>query len=355
VTGFGEQPIFLGEILENYSIESSAPCRIDCGGTLDIKALALTMRGFQPTTVNFAIDLRTYVRLAPYQPDLIKVSSSGFTEEEYRFDEVPLNTPLGYFFAIVSFFNVHGVHIIIHSESPVKSALGGSSAAGVAVINALSKALEKKAQIRLTKKELLYLAYHLEDAIGVSFCGMQDHAAACYGGVNKWIWSYHPAERPYQRQALFKQKDHRRISRHLLLAYSGESHNSVEINLRWVNAFLGGRDKHQWLKLIGYVNDFACALLNQDWDAAVNALNKEMEIRLTLTPEAMIPITEELLRTAHDAKCAARFAGAGGGGCFWAIGNAPNIQNLIPRWRQILDNSPDGRLLSNKIASQGVI
>ncbi len=347
--------IFIGDILDKFSIESSSPCRIDCGGTLDIKAVALPLQGLKPSTVNFAIDMRTQVRLEPYKPQWIKVISTGFAAEEYRLDEAPFDTPLGYYFAIASFFRLHGLQIIIHSESPVKSALGGSSAAGIAVIKAISKALEKMGHQRLSKKDMVLLAYSLEDGVGISFCGMQDHAAACYGGVNQWIWEYQPGEEQFKRIELVEQNDCPELSGHLLIAYSGESHNSVEINLQWVNEFLSGKYRKKWIACIQYVNDFAAALKNKNWEKMIHALRCELEIRREITPQAMLPITEELLAAAYKADCGARFTGAGGGGCFWAIGKFPDIEKLKKEWRQILADNGQGRLLSSKIATEGVI
>ncbi len=350
-----QKAIYVGDILEQNNIESSAPCRIDCGGTLDIKAVALPLQGLKPATVNIAIDMRTYVSLKPYKANWIKVVSTGFAEEEYRIDKAPFDSPLGYFFSIAGFFRVHGLEIIIHSDSPVKSALGGSSAAGIATINAISKALEKIGQPRLTKKEMVLLAYNLEDGLGVSFCGMQDHAAACYGGVNKWAWKYHPATEQYEQTSLVDQDAHEELSRHLLIAYSGESHNSVEINLAWVNDFLSGKYRSKWIECIKYVNDFADALKKLNREEMVSAIRNEMRVRQEITPEAMIPLTKELLAAADKANCGARFTGAGGGGCFWAIGKLGDIERLRNGWRQILDKSQNGKLLSNKIATDGVI
>lgn len=347
--------IYIGDILVQNSIESSAPCRIDCGGTLDIKAIALPLQGLKPATVNFAIDMRTYISLKPHKAGWIKVVSTGFTEEEYQIDETPFDSPLGYFFLIAGFFRVHGLKIIIHSDSPVKSALGGSSAAGVATVNAISKALEKMGRPKLTKKEMVLLAYNLEDGLGVSFCGMQDHAAACYGGVNKWIWQYHPAEEQYCQTPLVGQDAHQELSKHLLIAYSGESHNSIEINLAWVNDFLSGKHRKKWIECIQYVNDFADALKRRNWEEMVSALKNEMRIRQEITPEAMIPLTCELLAAADKAGCGARFSGAGGGGCFWGIGKLADIEQLRNDWQQILDKNEHAMLLDNKIADQGVI
>ena len=130
------------KILEQSPIKASAPCRIDTGGTWDIKAMALPFEKINPITVNIALSLRTRVTLRPYRSGKIKITSAGFPKgEEYSMDNLPLNTPFGIFFAAVGYYGYHGLEVVITSDSPVKSALGGSSTALVALIKSLSKRL----------------------------------------------------------------------------------------------------------------------------------------------------------------------------------------------------------------------
>jgi D-glycero-alpha-D-manno-heptose-7-phosphate kinase len=90
----------LTEILESKVIEASASCRIDCGGTLDIKTFYHALRNHGPATFNIALHLKTRVRLLPYHLNMIKISSTGFATEEYPAQEVPYTSPLGLMFAI---------------------------------------------------------------------------------------------------------------------------------------------------------------------------------------------------------------------------------------------------------------
>ena len=174
----------LRDLLTRHQVVASAPCRIDAGGTWDIKAMALPFERLRPITVNIALNLRTSVVLSPYEDSWVKISSDGFPRgESFSKDQLPLTPPFGLFFAAVSYFDVHGMAIEIRSQSPVKSALGGSSTALVALIKALSKVSSGK---KMSAKEILHLAYHLEDGISGGNCGLQDHAAAVYGGVSQW-------------------------------------------------------------------------------------------------------------------------------------------------------------------------
>ena len=70
--------------LEQYPIHTSVPCRVDFGGTLDIRTLFLPLQHLAPSTFNMALDLRTSVRLSPWQKGCIKVSSRGFESAVFK-------------------------------------------------------------------------------------------------------------------------------------------------------------------------------------------------------------------------------------------------------------------------------
>ena len=117
------------------------------GGTLDLATFYNPLRLLEPCTFNGAIDLQTRVRLEPGEKSVVKISSRGFKSAEYSLSKAPFNHPLGLMFAIAAYFNAEGIHIIIDSASPPRSALGGSSAAAVALVTAFLTAGEK---IKLT-------------------------------------------------------------------------------------------------------------------------------------------------------------------------------------------------------------
>ena len=77
------------KILEQNPIEASAPCRIDAGGTWDIKAMALPLERIRPITVNMALNLRTRVELQPFKDNWVRVTSAGYAhgeeQREFRF------------------------------------------------------------------------------------------------------------------------------------------------------------------------------------------------------------------------------------------------------------------------------
>jgi len=232
--------------------------------------------------------------------------------------------------------------------------MGGSSTALVAAIKALSKAVSYLGGRPLVKKEILYLAYHIEDAVSGGGCGMQDHGAAVYGGVNQWLWRYSKASSPYLRKRIGNSRLDRALSQRLLVAYSGKTHSSTAINRKWLGDFLSGKTTMGWIEANKMAHRFARALDVGDWDECAKCIRKEMAIRMEITPEAAVPETSLLIEQAESAGCGARFAGAGAGGVVWAIGPKKRINELREVWEQTLARIKGGRLLECRVEGKGV-
>lgn len=343
------------KILDHHSIEASAPCRIDSGGTWDIKAMALPMEGIKPVTFNIALNLRTWVNLFPFKEGWVRVSSEGFPRgEPYPQERLPFNSPYGLFFAAISHFGFNGLQVQIRSESPVKSALGGSSTALIALIKALSKLSVLRDGKKLSGSEILHLGYHLEDGVSGGNCGVQDQAAAVYGGVNRWLWRYGKKSSSFKREPLLNVKGQKELSKRILVAYSGKSHVSSRINRSWINDFLSGITRAGWTKVNEIVRRLTEAIKEEDWNRAANLLRDEMAVRREITPDALIPMTEKLVDQAEGSGCGARFTGAGAGGSIWALGEVEKIRDLKKIWEPTLDSIKGARILDCKIDPIGV-
>jgi len=343
------------DILKEEAIEASAPCRIDSGGTWDIRAMALPCEYIRPATVNMALNLRSKVTLAPFRDHRIRVSSEGFSRSQvFHEDHIPFDSPFGIFLAAVSFFNMHGIHVHITSASPVKSAMGGSSTALIALLKALDKLRVLQGKTSLDTRRLLHLGYFLEDGISGGNCGIQDQAAATYGGVNLWTWQYSNPRIPFKREPLLKAKEQRILSEHLAVAYSGKSHVSARTNRKWIKDFLSGKTRKGWIEVNAIVRAFARELQAMRWAGAVRLLRREMALRREITPEALTPITDVLIGQAEKTGCGARFTGAGAGGTVWAIGETENIEKLKVQWKKILAPVRGAKVLDCGIDNTGV-
>jgi D-glycero-alpha-D-manno-heptose-7-phosphate kinase len=343
------------KIIESHQIEASAPCRIDVGGTLDISTFYYPLRYLFPCTANIAINLRTTVRLLPYDKNKIKVTSKGFKGAEYLLDKAPFDHPLGLIFAIAAYFRAEGIHIDIDSSSPPRSALGGSSAAAVALVGAFSKVKAKKGDAPISRKNIAFLSQTIEASVAGVPCGFQDQLAAVYGGANVWYWPG-DCQRPlFKKKTIIPKSYLPKFEQHLLLAYCGIPHESKDVNQKWVNQFLSGKHHGLWAEIIVCTQKFAEALMKKDLNTACQQMNKETAIRRKMTPEVLDDIGKALVESARKKGCGARFTGAGGGGCIWALGQVEDIDKLKGTWQGILSARKDARLLSTKIDSQGLL
>ena len=336
-------------IIESHLIEASAPCRIDMGGTLDISTFYYPLRHFFPCTANIAINLRTTVRLLPYDKNKIKITSKGFKCAEYILDKAPFDHPLGLIFAIAAYFRAEGIHIDIESSSPPRSALGGSSAAAVALVGAFSKVKEKKGETPISRKNIAFLSQTIEASVAGVPCGFQDQLAAVYGGANVWYWPGDYQLPIFKKKTIIPKQYLPKFEQHLLLAYCGIPHESKNVNKKWVNQFLSGKHHGLWAEIIVCTQKFADALMKKDINTACQQMNKETAIRRKMTPEVLDDIGKALVESAKKTGCGARFTGAGGGGCIWALGRVEDID------KGILSTRKDARLLSTKIDSQGLL
>ena len=341
----------LKKLLEHRPIESSAPCRIDMGGTLDIPIFYYPLQQLNPCTFNIALGLRTRVRLLPYTKGIIKISSRGFKNAEFPADAAPFDHPLGLMFATAAYFNAGGVHIEIESGSPPRSALGGSSAAAVALVAAF---LNGSSENHLNRRLIARLAYKIEETTAGVPCGFQDQLAAAYGGVHVWNWQARPDRSQYKRNVAVRKEYHKAFERHLLLAYCGKPHVSKDINGRWIQQFLAGRNRAVWKKIIDQTRQFTAALAVRNYYQAAIHMNREVALRRQMTPDVLDDVGVRLVESALQNGCGARFTGAGGGGCIWALGEVENVDRLRPLWEESLSTRKEACLLDAKIDTVGV-
>jgi D-glycero-alpha-D-manno-heptose-7-phosphate kinase len=345
----------LARLAARGSVSASAPCRVDMGGTLDIRTFHLPLRRCRPLTVNLALDLRTRVRLSAGTAGSVRLASRGFEPLVCRLEEAPFDHPLGLMLAILTYFDAQGLNVEIDSASPPRSALGGSSSAAVALIAALSRLGSRGGLAPLTRRGIVRLAHALEESVAGVPCGMQDHLAAAFGGVHAWHWPGGPGEPDFRREPLLTGARARGLPRHMLLAYCGVPHASRDVNGTWVRQFLAGSHRPAWVEISRLAGGFARALQAGDLDRAAALINAETALRRALTPEVLDPLGEALVEAARGRGCGARFTGAGGGGCLWALGREEAIHRLRPEWQELAGSRPGAALLPVETALRGVL
>ena len=338
------------QLTEN-TIRTSVPCRVDFGGTLDISTIYLPLQEFKPSTFNIALDLRTFVTLKAYKKGYIKISSKGFETAEFKRDQVPFIHPMGLMFAIAKYFSADGIHIDIESSSPPRSALGGSSSAGVALVAAFFLLLQRK----LDPTRIVWLAHYIESAVARVPCGVQDQLAAAYGGVNQWYFSLNKTGPMFEKKAIFeKEQDIENFNNNILVAYCGVPHESKDINQQWIDSFLKGETQEKFKEIAKLSHSFSKAVQNREFVSAAGFMNLETEIRLKMTPDVLDNTGKKLFDIARQSGCGARFTGAGGGGCLWAVGESDSVKKLRPQWQSILETVKDAKILETGIDKLGI-
>ena len=343
------------EFLERTPIEASAPCRIDMGGTLDLSTFYLPLHHLAPCTFNAALNMRTRVRLLPHRDGRIKVSSRGFEPVDVEGRSAPFTSPVGLMLAVASYFNIDGVHIHIDSTSPPRSALGGSSVAATALVWAISKVLTHQGRAMPSPDSVAALAHAIEQSIAGVPCGLQDHLAAVYGGVHGRSNTSHVDDPGYVRKAIITADGYPEFEQRLLVAYCGVPHVSKDINGTWVREFLAGRHRDKWERIIEHSRAFIASLATADDQGAVAAMNAETDLRVEMTPEVLDAMGSRLVAAARRQQCGARFTGAGGGGCIWAMGAPANIASLRSDWQAILATRPEAALLDVHVDPNGIL
>jgi D-glycero-alpha-D-manno-heptose-7-phosphate kinase len=345
----------IGRILENDPVEASAPCRVDMGGTLDISTFFLPLRHLAPCTFNAALNMRTRVRLTPFDRGKIKISSRGFDDLVVDSGRAPFDHPMGLMLAVAAYYQAEGIWIEIDSSSPPRSALGGSSVAAVALIWAFSKALAKAGSPMPRRADTALLAHAIEQSVAGVPCGMQDQLAAAFGGVNGWNWQSDPGAPLFKRQTIIADHQCRDFSENILVAYCGEPHYSGNINGKWVRDFISGQTRDTWEKIAGCSRHFIDALETGHIARAREEMNLDVDLRCRMTPDVLDSIGRRLVDAARQHQCGARFTGAGGGGCVWALGEPDQITRLKPVWQDIMSGHPAAAILKSDIDADGVL
>ena len=78
-------------------------------------------------------------------------------------------------------------------------------------------------------------------------------------------------------------------------------------------------------------------------------------MRCRLTPEVLDDMGASLVRAARQNQCSARFTGAGGGGCLWALGQPERIERLRSVWTEILRSRESAGILETRVDPVGLL
>ncbi len=246
--------------------ESSAPIRVDlAGGWTDVPPYPTDFGG---EVVNFAINQRVKVR---------RREEAGDSDLEFHF------------------------------PVPRGSGLGTSSAMNVALaaLNSSSK-FENPDEI----SEQAFLSESKENR-----CGRQDHWASAFGGFNHLLFIGESVERmPFEPM----KSSLNWLKRHLVIAYSGSSRNSGEIQESvWSSYSNGVEEVIQGLhKIRSSAREMADGLQQDRRDLVVSSLRRVCEGVDMIDPAIHDPFRGVVMPLIESGSIVAwKALGAGGGGC----------------------------------------
>jgi D-glycero-alpha-D-manno-heptose-7-phosphate kinase len=210
------------------------------------------------------------------------------------------------------------------SDAPVGAGLGGSGAAGVALVGALAAYANQP----MTHAEIAELAHKIEsEDLGI-IGGKQDQYAAAYGGflALKFHGDYVRVE-PMQLDAARIQE----LQARSVVVYTGQARISGNIHRRVQEAYKHRvPDTLRALQTIRDVaNEFRTQLESGSLDALGELLNENWVAQKHLHPATSNVEIENLFRIAlNNGALGGKALGAGGGGCLYFLAGAGAAANL---------------------------
>lgn len=278
-----------------------APTRIDFGGGwTDVPPYAEREGGF---VCNLAITRYATVLVAP------AAQSDDFTLSADRARDRPLVE------AAVRRAGVTGADVALYNDFPVGAGLGGSSAAGVALADALSRctghvldAATLAERSRATEVEELGVAG-----------GRQDHYASAFGGALALRFSNRGTE---VRQIPLTREARDDIERRCLVVYTGESRISGDT----ITAVTGAYERRDAKVLFALqrmkqlAEDMSRAIERGDIDSLASLVGEHWAHQRSLHPAIPTSRIDAIIERARRAGAlGAKALGASGGGCVLVI------------------------------------
>ena len=314
----------LSQLLKNNRIVTSAPGRVDLGGGIDHRIISLVCQSENLKTFNIAVKLYTQVILEPYKEGFIYINSDKLGSKEYESSKPQFNDKYSLISAITKYFNIDGVKISIQTEFPPMSGLGGSGSLSVALITIFVKVLnlEKK----YNPKKIIWLAHSIEDSLFKN-TGLQDQAAACFGGINLFKWQYSDYSKIFKQINLNNPTiDFEKSS---LIVYSGCPHYLTQKGSRIIHSFFNQINCLDFVKKVNQNTDrFIKYLKIGDINNLKDCLNNEERLRHQFLKYRIPAASSKIISIARKNNCGVKFVGGGGGGCLWILGKPLQINQV---------------------------
>jgi D-glycero-alpha-D-manno-heptose-7-phosphate kinase len=223
------------------------------------------------------------------------------------------------------------------SQSPVGAGLGGSSSLCMGLIEAFRKWCNED----MSLQEQVSLAANVEARMLRTPTGTQDYFPAVRPGLNLIHYSLSGP----RLETLDVDLD--TISEHMLLVYTGRSHNSGINNWQVLKAAIDGDSSTLYLlkEFASISSRVAESCKNQKWHELPELFHREFEARSKISSAFTSPEIEQLHSLVLNAGAdAVKICGAGGGGCVLVWTPANHRQQVADacarKGFQVLDAKP---------------
>ncbi|UAL07806.1 MAG: kinase [Candidatus Methanogranum gryphiswaldense] len=294
-------------------IRARAPLRIGFAGDgTDLEHYTIENKG---CVVGATIDKFVYCTLMSRNDHTMSVHSTCYGR--YK---APLNGHLeldgknDLIKAVANHFDIrNGFQIILHTDVPAGSGLGGSSAALTAVIAAVSNWIESD----ITKNDMAKLVYDLEkEVIGVAG-GEQDQFESVFGGFNMLEFENHHVD----VEPLGMDPDIlNELQCRSVLCYVGRPKQSEEIIKAQVNDYVNGIN----VEALAHSKQLAVQLANAvkvgDFDKTGELIDKSWECKKKLSRNVTNHDVDKMIRVAKmNGAIGGKLTGTGGGGFMYLL------------------------------------
>jgi D-glycero-alpha-D-manno-heptose-7-phosphate kinase len=301
------------------TIVTRAPTRIDFGGGwTDVPPYCDEMGGF---VCNLAISRYATVSVARGERRDMRNDSNA--------------ADLAIANAATRRFDMHDVTVSVRSDVPIGAGLGGSSAAGVAIVAALAAACGET----MTPTAIAELSREIEIGdLGIPG-GRQDHYAAAYGGALGLRFSAnHVDVRPIALTAQMRAE----IEERCIIVYTGQSRISGETINAVIGAYRQGvpRVLNALQHMRANAEQIAVALGAGDLDRIASLVSEQWMHQRSLHAAIPTPLIDEMISKARGAGAiGAKALGASGGGCVLLIageGRGDDVRTVVASLGEVL-------------------
>lgn len=306
------------------SLTFEGSVRVDLlGGTIDLPPINLVIQNV--VTLNVATSLMAKVvinetdfpgvifKSLDYKEEVSHLSDK-FCEEEFRKGEFKHFEFLARICKASGVFK--NISLELQSGSPPGAGLGGSSAMGITLYQALSAWKNENIKDVIEREKARHIVQGIECIIlDAGPAGYQDYYPALYGG----ILALHGRAEKIEVEQLYSNELSSYLEQHLVLVYSGETRNSGINNWEVYKGFFDKKkEMREGLNTIAKLSFSAYENIKQKkFENLLELIGKEGESRQKLFPKIMTDSMSEVYCDALKIGVSGvKICGAGGGGCF---------------------------------------